>query len=271
MFKEANPDVKLYYMLYTQYYSSQNERYAVLRKATEHIRNYGYTVIDWGAVCYDVINGNVEVPGATQEYNKQSFVVSNSKADGHHQNLLAGYLATIMTYATITGETTVGQPYQWIYPLSSKYLNIDRYISDHYKYDDPSTPNNEAKTNMKEIFYSDADMLGLQIVADRYLSKTRWLDFAEYTVEFVNDNGEIISSEQYKWHDSIRVPGDPKKPNDDKYKYTFEGWDKEITDCEGDAVYVAEYSRTPASILGFFDMIGSFFARIFDWIASLFS
>lgn len=271
MFKEANPDVKLYYMLYTQYYSSKNEKYSVLRKVTEPLRNYGYTVIDWGAVCYDVMNGNTQVPGATQEYNKQSFVVSNDKSDGHHQNLLAGYLATIMTYATITGETTVGQPYKWIYPLSSKYLNIDRFIKDHYKYDDPATPNNEAKTNMKEIFYSDADMLGLQTVCEQYLSKTRWLDFAEYTVEFVDDENNVISSEQYKWHESIRVPEDPEKPSDDKYSYTFIGWDKEISDCEGDAVYVAEYSKAPAGILGFFDMIGNFFADIIEWFASLFS
>ena len=111
----------------------------------------------------------------------------------------------------------------------------------------------------------------LQIESYFYLSKTRWLDFAEYTVEFVDDDGEIISSEKYKWQDSVRVPDDPKKPTDDKYSYTFTGWDKDITDCERDAVYVAEYSRTPVSILGFFDMIGSFFVDIFEWIASLFS
>ena len=243
IFREANPDVKIYQMLYTQLYEGVHKNIQPLRNSIPLIESYGIEVIDWGALTYDVMMGNVAVPGATLEYNKNSFVVSNSASDGYHPSLLAGYLGTIMTYAKITGETTVGQPYEFIYPLTSKYLNIDKFITEHYKYDNPDTEFDESTTNMKEIFYSEADMRGLQILAEQYLNTERRKDITSYTVEFKDYAGNSISSNTYKWGDAVSAPV-VTDYEDGGFKYTFAGWDKAVVEsCAGDATYTAVYEQ----------------------------
>jgi antitoxin component YwqK of YwqJK toxin-antitoxin module len=242
VFREVNPDTKFYMMQHNQVYLQNN--YQPIRDSIQlAVKELGVGVIDWGALVYDLIKDNVTVPGGTAEYNKNSFIVSNSASDGYHPNLLAGYIGTMMIYATLTGETTVGQPYEWIYPLTSKYLNIDKFIASYYKYDDPSTDFDERSTNMKDIFYSDSEMLGLQKLAEEYLSKERWLDFAEYTVEF-RDGDEVICSKTYKWGETVEIPEAPLKDADDRYVYEFVGWDKSVdAECSGNAVYTAFYEN----------------------------
>lgn len=277
-FLEVNPETDIYLLVHHRYY--QQASYAPLTDSVELIREQlGVKVIDWGALIHDVTEGIAEVEGSVIDYNYYSFVVSNSKSDGYHQNLLAGYLTAIITYASLTGETTVGQPYTFIYDLSSKYLNIDKYISSFYKYDNPATELNEKATNMKEIFYSDADMLGLQKLADEYLDKERWLDFASYTVEFYSD-GEIVLSSEYALGDAITVPETPMKPSDDMYDYSFVGWDAEVDEtCTGNAKYTAVYDATPRADYtpdggtgegSFIDWIAAFFESIINWFKSLF-
>ncbi len=268
VFLAANPDTEFYLFAHHRLYQQLPGYRYVTASVQPAIEKLGIKVIDWGALVYDVTEGNAKVPGSVIDYNYQSFVVSRSKADGYHQNLLAGYLATVMTYATFTGETTVGQPYEFIYDMSSKYLNIDKYIESYYIYDDPATEQDESVTNMREIFYSKTDMDGLQRLADEYLSKSRWLDFAEYTVEF-RAGDEVISSENYKWGEEITVPTAPEKEGDGQHKYTFVGWDTEpVTTCSGSATYTAVYEETPAS---FIDAIVTFFANIAKWFSDLFA
>jgi len=244
VFLDVNPDTKFYLTVHHRYY--QQENYKSLTESVQlAIEQLGIEVIDWGALIYDVTEGIATVPDSKIDYNYWSFVVSNNTSDGYHQNLLAGYLGTIMTYATLTGETAVDQPYEFIFNLTSKYLNIDKFISAHYKYDNPDTDYNESTTNMKEIFNSKTDMKGLQLLAEEYLTKTRWLDFSRYTVEF-KDGDTTLSSEEYKWGDSIVIPETPTKPSDERYSYTFTGWGKEVSEvCRGNATYIAEYNKTP--------------------------
>ena len=64
------------------------------------------------------------------------------------------------------------------------------------------------------------------------------------TVIFVNDDGEILSSQQYSIGDSIIVPPTPTKASDNTYTYAFAGWDKAVVDCAGDATYTATYKST---------------------------
>ena len=275
-FLEVNPDTEFYLLVHHRYYQQAN--YAPLVDSVEMIREQlGVNVIDWGALVSDVTDGIAKVEGSTIEYNYHSFVVSNNKSDGYHQNLLAGYLTSIITYATLTGETTVGQPYEFIYDMTSKYLNIDKYISTYYKYDDPGTPMNEAATNMKEIFYSDVDMLGLQKLADEYLTKEKWLDKASYTVEFISD-GEVVSTAEYAWGASVNPPEAPVKPDSESCSYVFVGWDAEIDEvCYGNATYNAVYDEIPIEAEdpsrergGFIGWLTSLWESIVNWFRGLF-
>ena len=58
----------------------------------------------------------------------------------------------------------------------------------------------------------------------------------EFTVIFKDYNGNIISETVYGYGDAVIVPEEPSREG-----YFFVGWDKEITDCSGDAVYTAQY------------------------------
>ena len=68
----------------------------------------------------------------------------------------------------------------------------------------------------------------------------------KYTVEFVNSNGAVISTQNLKYGEKIVKPGNPKYPGTkDIYEYTFAGWDKEVSNvCKGNATYTAEYDKS---------------------------
>ncbi|MBQ7646871.1 MAG: leucine-rich repeat protein, partial [Clostridia bacterium] len=66
--------------------------------------------------------------------------------------------------------------------------------------------------------------------------------YIDYTVKFIDYDDTVLSEETYHYGDSITVPANPYRVPDDEFTYTFSGWDKEITLCQGDAVYKATYT-----------------------------
>ena len=110
------------------------------------------------------MDGKVQVPNATQQYIKNSFVVSVSEKDGFHQNVLAGYITAVMLYCAITGESAVGLPYDFCSDVSiDTRFNFEAYKKEKYTYD--------TFTNFIEIFASPADMAGLQALVDQYIAE----------------------------------------------------------------------------------------------------
>ena len=67
-------------------------------------------------------------------------------------------------------------------------------------------------------------------------------EYIEYTVKFLDWDGSVISEKAYHYGDRVQIPADPARPDGDDLIYTFTGWDKEVTMCEGDATYTAVYS-----------------------------
>ena len=166
-FKEANPDVKFVFLVHEQAHT----RGAVWIPQVKELEKKGVTIVDWGKLVYDLINGNEKVPNATQEYNKNSFIVSKSKEDGYHPNVLTGYITALMTYCAITGESAVGQDYSFCNDSSiHPYFNFLRFRSTYYTY-------KNATTNFAEIFDSQSDMKGIQKLIDKYLAKKAYLKY----------------------------------------------------------------------------------------------
>jgi len=194
-FRDANPNTKFYYILHDGVYingypDAWLESVELIKNAEdENGQPFNATLLDWGTLVLDVANGDITVPGATQSYNVNTFMVCKN-GDRHHPNILTGYLYALMTYCAITGETAVGQPYDFCYksfnesgvatgyPIineNSKYsdmFEIQKFISSNYTLqDDPSTEDiDESDTNFDEVLNSPVDMAGLQQLVDRYLS-----------------------------------------------------------------------------------------------------
>lgn len=160
IFREANPNVKFLLLVPQGTYRFN----FVWKNELQTAADAGITVVNWGAMVDDIFNKRIEVPGATQQYFENSFVVSRAETDGHHQNMLAGYLTSLMTYCAITGDSAVGQPYAFV-DDSTIHPNFDleAYKAKQYTYD--------TYTNFIDIFRSTADMNGLQQLTDQYLVK----------------------------------------------------------------------------------------------------
>ena len=66
-----------------------------------------------------------------------------------------------------------------------------------------------------------------------------------YTVKFESDGKVIFEKTDYKYGDSLEIPNNPTKVNDDKYSYKFIGWSPEISDrVTGSVTYVAQFEQT---------------------------
>lgn len=138
----------------------------------------GVKIIAWGELVCDVYNGKVEVPGATLEYNRNSFVKHSTgtmpenaavtslsgNGDSHHQNPLAGYITAQMCFSAISGVACEGQTYSFCSDKTiAPQYDLQNFLECQY--------NNGQTSNFIEIFNSPADMLGLQKLMDSYLAK----------------------------------------------------------------------------------------------------
>ena len=69
-------------------------------------------------------------------------------------------------------------------------------------------------------------------------------NYIDYTVEFENWDGSLLSSDTYHYGDKVLPYSNPTRGSDNVYTYTFAGWDKEVANCEGNATYIATYTST---------------------------
>ncbi len=67
-------------------------------------------------------------------------------------------------------------------------------------------------------------------------------EYIDYTIKFVDENGNEISSKTYHYGDTVIVPEAPIKDTDKLYSYIFLGWDKDVVAVTSDEVYTATYS-----------------------------
>lgn len=159
LFLKVNPKTKFVFLVH-HWAHIKNHSYLTNLKQLEEA---GILVVDWGALVADVIDGTTAVPGATQTYDSNSFIISKSVSDGFHENLLAGYITAQMTYCAITGESAVGQDYSFCgnKEVHSSF-DFELFKAKQYLF--------QTQTNFIEIFNSESDMLGLQQLMDQYLN-----------------------------------------------------------------------------------------------------
>ena len=68
-----------------------------------------------------------------------------------------------------------------------------------------------------------------------------------YLITFQNEDGTVLSSDNYEYGTMPTIPTAPTKPADGANTYTFAGWDKEIAPVTEAATYTATYTATKNS------------------------
>ncbi len=103
------------------------------------------------------------------------------------------------------------------------------------------TPTKEADATYTYEFAGwDSEIV--TVTGDATYTATYTGTFIEYTVTFVNDNGEVISSATYHYGDEIVAASDPSKADSEYFTYAFAGWDNEVAaTVAGNVTYTATY------------------------------
>lgn len=166
-FREANSDVQFVYLVTSGAHNiSVSESFPVdVLNNLKRVEEKDITVVDWGKLVADIIRGEITVPGGTQSYNNYTFVHNRAETDGFHPNQLTGYITALMVYCAITGESAVGQSYDF---WDDAQFDPEEY----YAYAYPCGP-----SNYQDIFASKEDMQGIQQLIDRYLSEKAYMDY----------------------------------------------------------------------------------------------
>lgn len=68
--------------------------------------------------------------------------------------------------------------------------------------------------------------------------------YKSFTITFVSD-GNIISSKQYKYGETVTIPPTPIKSADENYSYEFIGWNEIVSKAYETKTYVAEFKAIP--------------------------
>ena len=119
--------------------------------------------------------------------------------------------------------------------LSSKVYNIGDTVSIPA---DPTRPSDGTYTYTFAGWDKDVTVCNGNAV----YTATYTTSAVTYTVTFKNWDGTVLSSKDYNLGDIVSIPADPTRPSDDTNTYTFAGWDKDVTVCNGNAVYTATYT-----------------------------
>ena len=171
-FKAANPNVKFCFLVHHRFYEKEltPENQKVM-KNLKTMEDMGITVVDWGRLVVDVHKGNTEVPGSELTYNRHSFIISKSSSDGHHQNMLAGYITALMTWCAVTGDSAVGQEYRFTgNPTVNSAFDFMKYRGSYYTYGNVST-------NFDKALKSKTEVTGFQQLIDKYLAEKAFRNY----------------------------------------------------------------------------------------------
>ncbi len=171
LFREKNPNVKFFCLVPLRLYELDTAECKQVLKNLKVLEEKGVTIVDWGKIVYDVYSNNVEVPGSDWTYNRNSFVISQSSSDGHHQNMLVGYMTALMTWSAVTGDTAVGQEYRFTGdPSVNAAFDFDAYRKSYYSYGDVST-------NFDLALQSKNEVMGFQKLIDKYLAEKGYRNY----------------------------------------------------------------------------------------------
>ena len=88
----------------------------------------------------------------------------------------------------------------------------------------------------------DAEIVAVD--GDATYTRIKKFVYIDYTVTFLDGNGDLISEATYHYGDTVAEPAAPAKDADETYTYEFAGWDNAVVAVDGNATYTATYTPT---------------------------
>ncbi|MBQ8042603.1 MAG: InlB B-repeat-containing protein, partial [Clostridia bacterium] len=115
-----------------------------------------------------------------------------------------------------------------------------------YKYEErvelPENPSKEEDNTYTYEFSGWTPEVEETATGDAEYTATYEGTYKEYTVVFKNEDGSVVSSTVYRYGDTVEIPENPTKAEDNTYRYEFAGWTPEVQETvTGDAEYIATY------------------------------
>ena len=107
----------------------------------------------------------------------------------------------------------------------------------------PNTPT-KAADNTYTYTFAGWDKEVVDCVADATYTATYTPVYINYTITFTDYDGRTITTVTYHYGDTIESIANPTRASDETYTYTFNGWNKELGTCKGDATFKATYTST---------------------------
>jgi len=204
--------------------------------------NINYTVI------FKNENGDV-LSSTTYHYGDAVTVPNNpTKAkDVEYTYTFAGWDKEIIP---VSGDVTYTATYnKTLNKYTVTFENEDGTVLSSSIYDYGSTvtePETPTKTKDVEYTYIFAgwDKEVTTVEGNVTYTATYNKTLNKYTVTFKNEDGTVLSEEEYEYGTSVTLPSNPTKAKDVEYTYIFAGWDKEVTTVEGNVTYTATYNKT---------------------------
>ena len=204
----------------------------------EELRDYIIVFQNW--------NGDVL---ATQTYEFGDTVIPPAdptrESDGTNRYVFAGWDKDVTdctgdatytaTYVTAeAGCVVVFKDWDGTVLSTNTYHYGDKVVA-------PSDPT-KAADNTYTYTFAGWDKEVVDCAGDATYTAVYTPTYIEYTVTFKDWDGTVLSTNTYHYGDKVVAPSDPTKAADNTYTYTFAGWDKDVADCAGDAIYTATYS-----------------------------
>lgn len=184
----------------------------------------GYRFVAWGVSDTPGVSGDVvyKHPGDVIVPEKNVYIFPECKA-GNWAVTFVNYDDTVLgreIYRNGTSANEIKQPGTPTKPGDAQYSYVFK-----------------GWTPELEDVYEDKTY---KAVYDQVLTK--------HKVQFVNDDGTVISEKEYEYGTkaaNIEIPTEaPTKAADAQYTYTFAGWDRQCEDVTGPATYTATYGKT---------------------------
>ena len=194
------------------------------------------------------------IPTVGFEYSKDgvvwqaSNVFTNLSANTRYtfyQRVKASNIALVSATSAVLTVKTNEEP---VYTVTFKNWDGRVISSNTYHYGDivsvPADPTREADETYSYIFAGWDNDVAANCAGNATYTATYTPAYINYTVEFKDWNGALISTKTYHYGDKVTAPTNPTKAADNTYTYTFAGWDKNVVNCTGDATYTATYTST---------------------------